>query len=73
MPAPSACPKCAQKTGVKIFYGYPAHEIFEQAEREEIVLGGCMHEIGAPDRQCVNCGHQWQIHRKPTDTTTSNR
>ena len=58
------CPKCAQKTGVKIFYGYPADDIFEQAERQEVFLGGCMQEIGAPNRQCLACGHQCQNVRR---------
>ena len=62
------CPHCKQKSGVNITYGYPTDEAFQQAERNEVVLGGCVHEIGAPDRQCVNCGHQWQIQRKRTDT-----
>ena len=58
------CPKCDQKTGVTISYGYPTDEALQQAERNEVVLGGCMREIGAHDRQCVNCGHQWQIVRR---------
>lgn len=34
------CPKCKQKTGVNIEYGMPGIEQAEQAERQEIVLGG---------------------------------
>lgn len=58
------CPMCKRKTGVSISYGLPGDEMFEEAERSEIVLGGCMQEIGAPDRQCLNCGHQWEIARR---------
>ena len=50
------CPKCKQKTGVTISYGYPSAELWEQAELNEIVLGGCMQEEGAPDRQCLGSG-----------------
>ncbi len=34
------CPECKQKAGVKIVYGYPSEELFEQAERDEVALGG---------------------------------
>lgn len=43
------CPKCKQKAGVDIIYGFPSEEAFEQAGRNEAVLAGCMQEIGAPD------------------------
>ena len=58
------CPKCKQTTGADIIYGFPTEEAFEQAERNEAVLGGCMQEIGAPDRQCLSCGQQWEIVRR---------
>lgn len=38
------CPKCGQKDGVAILYGYPTETAFQQAERQEIALGGCMRE-----------------------------
>lgn len=58
------CPQCHQKTGVDILYGMPTIEAFEQAERGEIVLGGCCAESDSPERQCTACGHQWRIRRK---------
>lgn len=58
------CPKCRQKTGVNISYGYPSDELFEQAALNQAVLGGCMQEIGQPDRQCLSCNHQWEIVRR---------
>lgn len=61
------CPECKQKTGVSIIYGHPTEEAFEEAERSNVVLGGCIPESGAPDRQCLSCGHQWEIvRRKPS-------
>ena len=64
------CPHCKQKSGVNIIYGFPTDEAFQQAERNEVALGGCMQEIGAPDRQCLSCGHQWQIQRKQAVATS---
>ena len=59
------CPKCKQKTGVNIVYGYPGFDLVEREERQEIVLGGCILEENQPDRQCISCEHQWQIVRRP--------
>ena len=53
------CPKCGQKAAVKIVYGFPSDELFQKAEQGKIALGGCAEEIDAPDRQCLNCGHNW--------------
>jgi len=53
------CPECKLKAGVNIDYGYPSEELFEQAQRNEAVLGGCAQTIYDPDRQCLDCGHQW--------------
>lgn len=58
------CPKCGQKTGIAILYGYPSEEMFEQANRNEIILGGCARLIEDPDRQCLKCGHQWTKARR---------
>lgn len=62
------CPNCKKKTGVNIIYGYPDDELFKQAERNEAVLGGCMHMLDDPDRQCLDCHHQWSIVRRKRDT-----
>lgn len=58
------CPACKEKRGIDISYGYPSPDLIEQVERGDAVLGGCMQEIGAPDRQCLACGHQWEIARR---------
>ena len=42
----------------------PGIEQAEQAERQEIVLGGCIVGENQPDRQCISCEHQWQIARR---------
>lgn len=58
------CPACKEKRGIAISYGYPGPDLIEQVEQGDAVLGGCMQEIGAPDRQCLACGHQWEIDRR---------
>lgn len=58
------CPNCKKKAGVNIIYGMPGIELAEQAERDEIRLGGCIVEENQPDRHCVSCEHQWQIVRR---------
>jgi len=61
MPArPSLCPACGQRAGVKIVYGYPTSEAFAAEERQEFALRGCCEELDAPQRHCVECGHEWR-------------
>lgn len=64
------CPSCGQKAGVSILYGYPTEDSFERAERNEIALGGCSQLIGAPNRQCLDCGHQWLVGRRKSQLAT---
>ncbi len=49
---------------MKLVYGYPGEEMREQAERGEIALGGCCQLLGAPQRECLSCEHQWNIVRR---------
>ena len=63
-PRKYVCPKCQQKAGVNIGYGYPGIEQFEQAERQEIVLGGCIWVENQPERHCISCEHEWRIVRR---------
>lgn len=59
------CPSCREKRGVAITYGFPSLELIEKVERGEAVLGGCsLPIIGDPERQCLACGHQWEIVRR---------
>ena len=48
------CLAC-QAPVVPIAYGFPGPEMFEAAERGEIVLGGCTIDTGNPTRTC-SCG-----------------
>jgi len=65
IPRKYVCPRCRQKAGVEILYGYPAPEAVEAAERGEVVLGGCCIDLEGPERACTSCGHQWRIKRRP--------
>jgi hypothetical protein len=56
-PKPPRCPQCGA-IGIPIMYGYPTEEAVAQAEREEIILGGCVIEGDNPRWQC-KAGHKW--------------
>lgn len=51
---PEKCPKCGGKV-VNIVYGMPSNELFEQAERGEVVLGGCTISDTMPEWACTKC------------------
>lgn len=53
------CPTCGLRGGVRLAYGFPGPEMFEAAERGEIVLGGCVVGAGQPVRGCVLCRCKW--------------
>jgi hypothetical protein len=53
-PDSDSCVRCGGRL-VPIAYGYPSYQMFEAAERGEIVLGGCMVFEGQPTQRCVAC------------------
>ena len=57
------CLAC-QAPVVTIAYGFPGPEMFEAAERGEIVLGGCTIDTGNPTRTCP-CGATTHGHVEP--------
>lgn len=63
------CPKCEEKAGVRIAYGYPTEETFAAAQRGELAIGGCMREIEAPKWECLACEHRWPISAELTPGT----
>jgi len=38
----STCPSCAKGKLVPIVYGLPMEDLMEQAQRGEVILGGCV-------------------------------
>ncbi len=52
----SSCPECGKTdVVVPILYGYPSDEAMEAAERDEIVLAGCMASETDPSYYCRRC------------------
>ena len=50
------CPKCGVGRVIPIVYGYPGRKMFEQAQRGEIALGGCVIMPGQPHTtECPIC------------------
>jgi transposase-like protein len=53
----TSCPVCGAEA-VPVAYGYATSETAEEADRGEVVLGGCV--VGLPDGDpswaCLSCG-----------------
>lgn len=56
---PHKCPYCLSTDTVRIVYGFPSAELVEQAEREEVALGGCIVSDNDPNRTCNTCGESF--------------
>lgn len=62
MTDPTACPRCSTVAPLEIIYGLPDFELFEQAERGAVALGGCLIIDGeTPAWRCRKsaCAHEW--------------
>ena len=57
----AVCPQCGNRSGVRIVYGMPDAELFEQAERGLVALGGCIIVDPQPSWRClrIECGTEW--------------
>lgn len=53
------CPACGSTDTVKLLYGMPNQEAYEDEQRREIVLGGCCIFPNSPNRACKNCGQRF--------------
>jgi hypothetical protein len=51
------CPRCGSSDAVPIVYGYPDGDLFEQAQRGEVAIGGCVIMGDDPTHRCRACGH----------------
>ena len=58
---PPTCPTCGAP-GVLIVYGMPGPELFNAAERGEILIGGCVITGDDPTHGCA-AGHEWKMNR----------
>jgi len=53
------CPSCKSEQVIPIVYGYPGKELFEDAEKGRVELGGCVVDSHNPDWKCRVCKHAW--------------
>jgi hypothetical protein len=55
---PKTCPQCRERMVLEIVYGYADLELFEAAERGELVIGGCCIDPPFIGRhvECRGCG-----------------
>jgi transcription elongation factor Elf1 len=58
---PSACPQCGSPTVVPVIYGLPGPELWEEAEREKVILGGCIIQSYNTRFGCKACGHEFEM------------
>ncbi|MEP6468659.1 MAG: hypothetical protein ABJC24_02710 [Chloroflexota bacterium] len=49
------CPACGSTDAVRIVYGYPSAELWEEEKRGELVLGGCLVGPESPGYECGSC------------------
>ena len=59
------CPKCGNDL-IEIIYGMPDSDLFEAAERGEVVLGGCEEFDDQPEYRCKNCDIDYSRDLKKT-------
>ena len=64
---PRRCPHCRSTRVVPIEYGLPPIEIAPQADRGELVLGGCCVSDGDPTWHCFACGAAFGHYRLDDD------
>ena len=55
----NSCPKCKSLNVVSIIYGMPAPELAEDAEKGNVILGGCVIHEDAREYHCKKCNHEW--------------
>jgi hypothetical protein len=60
------CQRCGSGNVLPIQYGLPGPEMFDAAQRGEIVLGGCIVSPDNPDTHCGACAFEWQAHGSGT-------
>ncbi len=53
------CPSCSSDNVAIIAFGYPGPEMMEEAQRGDIVLGGCCVSGDDPEWHCKDCKKEW--------------
>ncbi len=60
------CPGCGKEDSIPLVYGLPGFDLFQQAERGNVALGGCMVPGEEPVLSCRSCGREWGCEGDPT-------
>jgi rubredoxin len=55
MGTPRKCPECGTKL-LRIVYGMPGPDLFDEAEQGKVLLGGCCISFNDPTWGCSHCG-----------------
>ncbi|MGY1986914.1 hypothetical protein ACI792_11870 [Blastococcus sp. SYSU DS0669] len=60
------CPGCGREDSVPLVYGLPGGDLFEQAERGQVALGGCLVPGEMEAFLCRSCDMAWGSESDPT-------
>jgi len=52
---PRRCPACRSSNVLRIVYGYPDFDLFQDAEAGRVALGGCVLTGADPSWRCMDC------------------
>ena len=66
MGTPRKCPECGTKL-LRIVYGMPGPELFDEAEQGKVLLGGGCISFNDPTWGCSSCGWTYTPPRELTD------
>ena len=53
------CPNCGSKNSLKIIFGMPSYELFEEPEAGKVRLGGCCIMEDGTEYFCKDCENEW--------------
>ena len=54
------CPRCGNREGIPLVFGYPSEKVREREANGEIFFGGISVGPGPwPNRQCRSCNYSW--------------
>ncbi len=60
------CPRCGAAMR-PVVYGFPSSELFEDADKGEVILGGCCIPSSPAQSRCTNCGQEVPSYRSGAD------
>ncbi|WP_246063388.1 hypothetical protein [Blastococcus colisei] len=60
------CPRCGREDSIPLVYGLPGSDLFQQAERGRVGLGGCLVMDEQAAFVCRSCELEWGSESDPT-------